>query len=364
MSALATQIGIRSAGSPGEKRGAEYIRDQLASYGYQTALQPFPIGGSATQVATLSTTGTSGGDIPTVALTGSSTGGANAEMVVAGLGYPQEFPANTSGRIALVKRGEIFFSEKVANAQRAGASAVIIYNNAPGGFTGELDSPSIPAVSVSQADGAALVTAAQGGTVAALSVESAGAESNNVVAKPPGGECRVIVGGHLDSVPAGPGANDNGSGTAVGIEMARAMAADGIFSDVCFVFFGAEEIGLLGSFHYVSVEDLSATEAMLNFDMLGVGDRWPLGGSAELVNLVGEVAEANGIPYTIEALPEGVGSDHAPFMQAGIPALIVNCFCDPNYHTAQDLAEFVSTARLGQAGALGMGVVERLLAGA
>jgi aminopeptidase YwaD len=145
------------------------------------------------------------------------------------------------------------------------------------------------------------------------------------------------------------------------------MAADGVLSDVCFALFGAEEIGLVGSFHYVDTltpEEREGMRAMLNFDMLGVGTGWPLGGSTDLVNLAGEVAEANGLPYTIESLPEGVGSDHAAFQNAGIPAMIFNCFCDPNYHTAQDLAEFVKTERLAQAGAIGMGMVDRLLAGA
>ncbi|MEO7666482.1 MAG: M20/M25/M40 family metallo-hydrolase [Dehalococcoidia bacterium] len=365
---LAAQIGSRAAGSPNELRGAEYIRDQLASYGYAVELQPFSIDEFVKGVASVRTTGASGRDIPALAFSGSAEGGVEAEIVVAGLGYPQQFPVNTDGRIALIQRGEIFFREKVANAQQAGASAVIIYNKEPGLFDGQVDSASVPVVAISLEDGEALKSAVKDGQViVALSVEvdASGTKSHNVVAKPPGGKCLVIVGGHHDSVVAGPGANDNGSGTAVAIEMARAMAADGQYEDVCFVLFGAEEIGFVGSFYYLeslTSEERSSIEAMLNFDMLAVGDAWPLGGSTELVNIAGEVAEANDIPYTIEALPEGLGSDHAPFIDAGIPAIIINCFCDPNYHTVQDRAEFVKEERLAQAGALGMGMVERLLA--
>src|SRR3970040_357872 len=76
-------------------------------------------------------------------------------------------------------------------------------------------------------------------------------DSQNVVARPPGAQCRVIAGGHYDSVPAGPGANDNASGTATAVEIARVLAADGEFDDACFVLFGSEEVGLIGSAAFV-----------------------------------------------------------------------------------------------------------------
>jgi aminopeptidase YwaD len=362
---LAGDIGSRAAGTANEQRGAEYIRDQLTSYGYSVELQPFSISGLAGAAATLAANGS---DVTAAAMNGSPQGRVQAHLVSAGLGYPQDFPAAASGSVVLVQRGEIFFSEKVANAQAAGAVGVIIYNNEAGGFSGAVEDAGIPAVTISREDGQALVSSLSAGAVnvaLAVEVDESAAQSRNVIAKPPTGTCRVIVGGHLDSVLAGPGANDNGSGTAVTIELARAMAADGQFGDVCFVLFGAEEIGLIGSIHYLDslpAMERDGIEAMLNFDMLAVGDAWPLGGTTSLVNLAGEVMEKIGIPYTIQSLPEGVGSDHAPFQNAGIPAIIVNCFCDPNYHTAQDLPQFVKQERLGQAGALGMGMVERLLA--
>jgi subtilisin family serine protease len=76
-----------------------------------------------------------------------------------GLGYPSNFPAAVSGNIALVRRGELFFSEKVLNAMDAGALAVIIYNNVPGTIgPSTLDHPRnwVPAVSISQEDGESL----------------------------------------------------------------------------------------------------------------------------------------------------------------------------------------------------------------
>jgi aminopeptidase YwaD len=98
--------------------------------------------------------------------------------------------------------------------------------------------------------------------------------------------------------------------------------------------------------------------------MLAVGEGWPLVGDTAVVNAAGEEAEKIGMLYQLGSLPAGVGSDHAPFQEAGIPAIMLNCFCDPNYHTAQDRVEFLKTERVGLAGALGVGLVERLLGGA
>ncbi len=226
--------------------------------------------------------------------------------------------------------------------------------------------PGIPVVSIAREDGESLLDLMANETLTAtvdVEINTVSGESQNVVARPAGGACRIVVGGHYDSVPAGPGANDNGSGTAVVIELARTLAANG-GGDVCFALFGAEELGLIGSIAYVaalSPDELSGIEAMLNFDMLAVGSGWPMSGSTSLVRLAGEVAEGLGIPFDISTSEPG-GSDHAPFIEASIPALILNCFCDSNYHTAADRLDFLERQRFEEAGALGLGLLEALLA--
>jgi aminopeptidase YwaD len=303
-------------------------------------------------------------------LVGSASASIEASLVAAELGYPQQFPSGTEGAVVLVQRGEIAFSEKIANATAAGAAGVIIYNNESGGFNGQLREPSrIPAASISQEDGLALIDAVNtGAATVRLAVEARTdtAESNNVIGKPPGRQCRIVIGGHYDSVPAGPGANDNASGTAVVIEMARAMAADGAFDEACFVLFGSEEIGLIGSANYVASltpGERDTIEAMLNFDMLGVGDGWPFGGSRSVLDIVGQEADRLSIDYSIEASsPADAGSDHASFINVDIPAVIFNCFCDPNYHSAGDTIERLKEHRLAEAGAMGMGSAKALLA--
>ena len=258
----------------------------------------------------------------------------------------------------------------MANATAADAAGVIIYNNESGPFVGQLqDESRIPAVSISREDGLALADLLNGEAVAVrlnVQARTETVDSRNVVARPPSGTCTIVLGGHYDGVPAGPGANDNASGTATVIEIARAMAADGTFDNVCFVLFGSEEIGLLGSEFYVgslSADELAALKAMLNFDMLAVGDEWPLIGSNEVVTVAAQEADELSIPHTARSnIPSGSGSDHAPFLRRGVPAMVFNCFCDPNYHTADDRFEFVQEKRLAEAGAIGLATAQALLA--
>jgi aminopeptidase YwaD len=137
---------------------------------------------------------------------------------------------------------------------------------------------------------------------------------------------------------------------------------------VCWVLFGAEEIGLYGSERYVAdlpEAERQALAGMLNFDMLGVGgDQWPFAGATSLLELAVTEAQELGVQYTISPeLPERLGSDHQPFARAGIPSIIFNCFCDPHYHTAQDTIEYIEQDRLREAGLMGLGMIEALLAG-
>ena len=101
-------------------------------------------------------------------------------------------------------------------------------------------------------------------------------KTSNVIAETPGGNAGevVLVGSHLDSVPEGPGINDNGTGSAFNLELALQMAKLGITptNKVRFAWWGAEEEGLLGSTYYVAQLSDAAFENIqlnLNFDMLG-----------------------------------------------------------------------------------------------
>ena len=373
--ALADGIGSRPTGSDAERRAADYIRDQLASYGYEAQLQPFSFDIFFDAGSTLEALTEAPPSITVFALNPSISGSAEAPLVNAGLGRPEEFPADTAGKIALMERGEITFSDKVANAAAAGAVASLIYNNRSGLFAGQLREPStIPAASLSQEDGQSLLSLLNAGPLTVrleVRTQSGLKDSQNVVARPPGGDqCRVVVGGHYDSVAAGPGANDNASGTATVIEIARVLAADGVFDDVCFALFGAEEVGLIGSARYVealTIEEKEQVKGMLNFDMVGVGSRWFLAGSLALRDLASQEAASLGLDYTVsDAPPAGLGSDQSSFIQGGIPAVFFHRIFsqpadDPRYHTAGDTSAFVEAEGPAMAGQLALAVIGDLL---
>ena len=204
-----------------------------------------------------------------------------------------DFAGFPAGNIALMQRGTCDFALKVVNAQNAGASGAIVFNqgNDPGrtdvvagtlGETAQDGNPTppdveIPAIGISYAEGARLVNEADPTTgQIVVDAESNRRKSTNVLADTPTGNADnvTIVGSHLDSVPEGPGINDNGTGSAFNLELAIQMAKQKIkpANRVRFAWWGAEESGLVGATRYVAAisdEAFAQLAANLNFDMLG-----------------------------------------------------------------------------------------------
>ena len=213
--------------------------------------------------------------------------------------------------------------------------------------------------------------------------------SRNVMAAVPGsGNLAhewVIVGAHYDHIgyrgledhAHGPnnGADDNGSGTVLVLETARALQdyvnrggmVDTDRRSVLFVGFGAEEEGLLGSCHYVfeaPVAPLAVTRAMLNFDMVGrlrdvlvvsgqeTSEAWP--------SLVGN-ANAPGLPIVRPEQSSPAGTDHACFWQAGIPWLGFFTDFHDEYHGPDDDVELIDFPGMSRIGEMSFRVLTRLL---
>jgi Zn-dependent M28 family amino/carboxypeptidase len=194
-----------------------------------------------------------------------------------------DFTGFTPGNVALIQRGTCTFQLKAENAQAAGAIAAIIFNEGQPGrteaFGGTLGGPTvdIPVIGVSFATGQEFNGSSSPVEVRIL-VDSISElrPTENVFGETKFGSKKhvVVVGAHLDSVLEGPGINDNGSGTAVVLDIAQKVSALHLFprNQLRFAFWGAEESGLLGSEHYVAnlnEEQLSRIMLNLNFDMLG-----------------------------------------------------------------------------------------------
>ena len=141
-------------------------------------------------------------------------------------------------------------------------------------------------------------------------------------------------------MPVSPGANDNASGTALILELARVHRVDGL----CVVAFGAEEIGLVGSQAYVAEHDLDAAVFMLNFDIVGVLDGALVIGDRALSDVL--LAAVEELPIRSGRFPPFASSDHVSFLTAGIPAVTITSDDDSAIHTSGDGVEHLSREAL------------------
>lgn len=284
--------GTRAAGTPGYDASVDYVVDTLEAAGWSVELDEFDfifVPPATLQqltpvMATYETGPFTGTGFDTV--TGpvipvdinlvpprASTSGCEAADF-AGLDF------SGPNDIALIQRGTCNFSDKAINAENAGAEAVIIFNqgNDPTregltvGTLGGLNVVDIPVVGASFADGVAL---SQAGSTALVEVDPPEDRPQvNVIAELPGAnnDNVVMAGAHLDSVQAGPGIQDNGSGSAALLETAEVLAKLKPQNTLRLAWWGAEESGLIGSTAYVnglSQAELDRIALYLNFDMIG-----------------------------------------------------------------------------------------------
>ena len=260
-----------------------------------------------------------------------------------------DFTGFPAGNIALIQRGTpagfpvaCTFALKAANAVAAGAVGVVIYNNAAGPLAGTLGNTfalDVPVVGITQALGQEL--AVTSGLVLHLATETliTTTTTSNVLAELPGknSDNVVMAGAHLDSVAAGPGINDNGSGAAALIEVAENLAKVRPQNTLRFAWWGAEEASLVGSTYYVA--NLSEAEGerialYLNFDMIGSpnyvffiydGDDSDATGAGPGPAGSAQIEETFEAFFASRDLPfKGTDftgrSDYGPFIAVGIPS--------------------------------------------
>eukprot|EP00658_Telonema_sp_P-2_P025872 TRINITY_DN20430_c0_g1_i1.p1 TRINITY_DN20430_c0_g1~~TRINITY_DN20430_c0_g1_i1.p1 ORF type:complete len:472 (-),score=93.54 TRINITY_DN20430_c0_g1_i1:159-1574(-) len=420
--------GIRDAQ---ESRGLGDVYKRQFTHSAKKELQPPKLG---ITLASNKMTWLDGGQFSK--MTGSGSGEVTAQTLHAGLGCNSSCfsGSNFSGKIAIIQRGECLFWDKASSAEAAGAVAAIVYNTGEDGahmkaFNGYASAPNssvsdvkIPLVSVPYLTGELL---ADNVTVSVFTYESEPhvLYTSNLCAETAqhlhGGQedSTVVVGAHLDSVPAGPGINDNGSGSMMILEIALQLAQylrispkpKPLANRVRFCWWGAEEVGLKGSAHYVNhlnrtnPQELERIALALNFDMVGSpnfirgvynGTQGYKYGELEgtpAADYVGHASEkitelfisyfnGQGLPY--ELTDFNGRSDYGPFLDYGIPAGgldsgadgkkteeerrlyggMVGVQHDPCYHLACDTVDNVSPLLLGQMGPAAAHAIERMSA--
>ena len=364
---LTNDLSPRASGTDEEVAAAEYLRDEFAALGYEASIQPFEVRSISPYGRLLTVDEPQEMDIEAFPMWMTAAGVVTAQIADVGRALPEDIPSDgLADRITLIERGEISFDEKVTTVFKAGAIGAVIYNIEPGPFVGALGEETIPAVAISQEDGGTLKALVEDGPVTATITLVYTEESRNVIADKPGtaGDGRVVVlGGHYDTVPDVPGANDNGSGIATLLTIAREITEREYPFTVRFIAFGAEELGLYGSEYYVrelSDEESESTIAMMNFDALGSGPTTATLGTLSLQRMVESYAEEQGIDIKIRYTMDWGSSDHAAFHDAGIDHIFFLGEDFSRIHTPDDRLEFVETELLGSAAFLGMALLEML----
>jgi Zn-dependent M28 family amino/carboxypeptidase len=330
-------IGNRMAGSAGERAGAEATADALRSLGARNVhLSEFDIKGWERGTSTLEAGEETYECIALPRTPGDSASGTFVDLEH---GLPEDFAdADLEGRIAMARSDVpdyhdryIHRREKYYHAVQAGAAGFIYRNHVEGqlpptGSVGTNDEPigDVPAIGVSSEVGSRLARRHDGEAVTvSVEAEAFPATSQNVHAElGPETDDRVLVTSHVDAHDIAEGAMDNGAGTAMVVELARALAAREAELDtrIEFVTFGAEEVGLVGSEHFASETDQGTIKAVLNNDGVVRGRTLDLltHGFDEL----GAAAERVGdrFDHPISQTPElGPHSDHWPLTKWGVP---------------------------------------------
>jgi Zn-dependent M28 family amino/carboxypeptidase len=372
--------GSRVAGLGGYDASAQYVYDRALAAGYDVSFQEFEflfVGDATPPVLERLTAPAAafvdGVDFATISYSGS--GDVTAQLTAVDLKIPPstvpstdpayvastsgcqaaDFAGFTAGHIALMQRGSCTFRVKTENAIAAGAVGVIVFNEGTpdrlGLNLGTMNPPpmEMPAITTTFAVGENLrngvVNGPTGVQVHLVSDQLAELRTTrNVIAETPTGDPDrvVVIGAHLDSVDAGPGINDNGSGSGTILEIAETFAAQARDprNKLRFIWFSAEESGLIGSNVYVnslSPAQRGQIELMLNFDMVGSpnmvrfvydGDNsaFPPGGgvqpgpagSGEIERVFEDYFASQGLAS--EETPFNGRSDYGPFILA-MPAI-------------------------------------------
>ena len=273
----------RNSGEPGYRASVNYVAKAMKAAGYKVTVQSYTFlyyayAGTPSfgEVSPTPRSYTLAGDWNAGRSSGSSTAQVQA---VGGIVIPPapgpssasgcsatDFNGFVPGRIALIQRGTCTFGAKVLNAQAAGATGVIIFNEGNPGRTGLLNGsltdpngrqvvPTIPVAFTSFAVGSSLLTEIPA-PVVALSVSAVvnpSAIDYNVIASSKGGDPNhvLVVDAHLDAI-YGSGILDNATGSAAILDIAQKMKTVVPRNKLRFIWFGGEELGLLGSRYYVN----------------------------------------------------------------------------------------------------------------
>ena len=346
---LCDEFGSRFGGTEGERQAAQFLQAKMKAYGLQHVhSEPVEYLGWRRGTAKFEITHPVRQMLPCISLPHSPPTNLEGIIIDMGDGAPDDFDKRAdeiTGKIVLTNsevspagvRRWIHRNEKLGRSIMAGATGFIFVNHYPGygpatggiGHNGQASL--IPGISLSKEDGAFVqrLVKRHGEVKARLTTtdELVPMVSWNVVSELPGQEKTneiVALGCHYDGHDISQGATDPASGVVAVLEAARALAkyANTLPRTVRFIFWGIEEIGLLGSKDYARQHEneLDQIRFYLNMDAAGsitdkgiVLNEWP-----ELAPLFERWSDEMALPFYV-GQSVSAHSDHFPFLMAGVP---------------------------------------------
>ncbi|KAH7312648.1 hypothetical protein B0I35DRAFT_437457 [Stachybotrys elegans] len=368
--------GNRAFGTPGYQASSDYLMEQIGAHDgeedkeFRIWKQYF--NHTFAETREISLTGPNGEDVEVFTLIYNHATpvpeGTTAQLVdlpvddARGSGCFADQWADTevTDKLVLVKRGVCAISDKIRLAKTHGALGVILFHNVDStpniGSLGASNIGSLVPVgmvrmSVGEAWRARLIAGEELTVTLLVDALFEDRETWNVFAETIEGDPDnvIVLGAHLDSVPAGIGMNDNGSGVVAQIEILKALRRfRGITNKVLFVWWGAEENGLIGSLYYtagLTEEEADKIRFYYNYDMIGspepvygiyVGEN---PGDMVGASLLHDYLVAHDRPAYYGGF--GTGSDYLGFLNLGIPSSGIHTggggTVDPCYHLACDV---------------------------
>ena len=376
-------IGHRATGTENGRKAEEYAADLLRSYGYEVSFQEFTFSGWNRKSLDLKINNQ---PIKAVALAHSPANvNLSGELIDLGNGLEEDYKKNgdkVKGKIVFAALGlldetpkeieNLHRSEKTALAEKYGAKGIILFNRPAGGIlltgtasvTGEIIK--IPAINISLEDGLKIKeNLTKGKEIAKIKMKNdvGQMKGRNIIAKKVGSQLpneKIVLGGHLDSWDLATGAIDNGVGSFSVMDIARTYKKLNLQNDrtIEFVLFMGEEVGLVGSKHYVNqaLKDgsINQIKAMSNMDMITNPKSYYSTMESNLSILTDYANDVQKVipDFKLKTFASvDLHSDHQPFMLQGLPIIglsdsqftkgALNC-----YHANCDTFDYVEEVGL------------------
>jgi len=375
-----SEVNSRIAGTDGDRRAADYVSRTFKRSGLKVEYDEFEAVSFIENSTELRIVSPEERELNARAMlysVGTPPEGAKGEAVYLGLGTREDFEtANVKDKIAVIKRApdkDNWWNE-VSLASDNGAIALVMADNNPYIFTATLETgffandkrfreiapKPVPFVGTNRDDGAHLIELTEKARVQVelkVDVVLENRSTKNVRGLIRGGRRakeKIVVTAHRDSVTT-PGANDNGSGTAVLLELSRILSKHKPKRTIELMSLGAEEVyGQLGSLNYCKShkQELKDIKALVNVDMVAVGSElkiiteghWPdksIKTTPWINSLLFETARKLGYKAEYGTCIHGT-SDEGRFIDAGVPSAWLWKPDDPYYHTLEDTADKVN----------------------